>query len=109
MFTFNLVNKIQYIFFLLNNNNICLFTEKGYNLQRKGIFLKERASIVFKAINSSTNWKNVKNDMYMNIYPIVRAQSQLTNMKCTFSFITGIDVEIAKRIQEYLATYPICK
>lgn len=43
------------------------------------------------------------------MYPIIHAQCKETDIKCKFTLENGVDVEIAKRIQEYLTNYPICK
>lgn len=78
----------------------------SYGLQRTRDILKQRATAVYKALKSSNNWQNVQLDVFMKIYPIVRAQRVGSKMNCTISVNIGLVVEAAKRISEILFKFP---
>lgn len=71
--------------------------------------LKERADKIKNILQTSLFWKNIENIAFRNDYPIIRAEVGERNLKCTFSFGNGFDVEKSQTIEKYLTNYPICK
>lgn len=69
--------------------------------------MRDRAKVVFDALEKSSYWENIEDGIVHNLLPVVRAVTAKNKVKCTFTFGIGFYVEANKRIKGYINALPI--